>query len=259
MVLQVSLVPLVSSQGQNFMCFCWKDCIIAYPSKWATTENSSFSAICPNSPFDKEIIEETVIGHFNDMRYRLLKGLQLNGPWQGKDKWTSETQGYGKKLPKGKTMNELVWSCDFEKEAKAALNPKCTNDQPKAPNGKTGLFYKMDIDWDVPEITSAAWAWMEEIEKSAVRDNAISNKAVTFKDAALRQYLNLMRPSITKIGCAEVLCKEKGVNKYRAFCLTDQAPLKDNEVVYEAGKGGCDKGETCPKGLTCKKGLCAKP
>ncbi|RCN39004.1 hypothetical protein ANCCAN_15097, partial [Ancylostoma caninum] len=102
---------------------------------------SFFLEICSKSTFDKDIIEENVLGHINDQRYRLLRGLQQNGPWQGRDKWTNKTQGYGKALPKGKTMNELKWSCDLEKEAKTALNPKCTSDQPKAPSGKTGLFY----------------------------------------------------------------------------------------------------------------------
>lgn len=39
--------------------------------------------------------------------------------------------------------------------------------------------FSMDIDWDVPEITSAAFAWMGKIEESAVSDHAISDKAVT--------------------------------------------------------------------------------
>ncbi|KAL6732268.1 hypothetical protein Aduo_003044 [Ancylostoma duodenale] len=229
MILQVALLPLALSQE-----------------------------LCPNSTFDKETIEEFVVGHINDQRYKLLRGLQLNGPWQGKDKWTAETQGYGKKLPTGKTMNKLEWSCNLEKRAKAALDPKCTDVEPNDPQGKTGLFYKMDIDWGVPELTSAAWAWMEQIEKFAVSDDAISDKQVTFKDHALREYLNLMRPSTKRIGCAEALCVENGVNKYRAFCITDKEPLKDNGVVYKAGNGGCDKGEKCPKGLTCEIGMCAK-
>ncbi|RCN35181.1 hypothetical protein ANCCAN_18955 [Ancylostoma caninum] len=64
--------------------------------------------ICPNSSFEKEIIDDYVVGHINDQRYAQLKGLVLNGPWQGRDKWTPETQGYGKKLPKAKTMNRMV-------------------------------------------------------------------------------------------------------------------------------------------------------
>ncbi|KAL6732265.1 hypothetical protein Aduo_003042 [Ancylostoma duodenale] len=219
---------------------------------------ASSQELCPDSKFDKEIIDGLVVGHINDLRYRLLSGLQLNGPWQGRDHWTQETQGYGKKLPLGKTMNKLEWNCNLEKKAKAALDPKCTDVEPIAPKGKTGLFYKMDIDWGEPELTSAAWAWMEQIEKFTVSDNAISNKQVIFKDHNLREYLNLMRPSITKIGCAEALCVENGVNKYRAFCLTDKEPLKDNDVVYKAGKGGCDKGQKCPNGYTCERGLCAK-
>ncbi|EYC12960.1 hypothetical protein Y032_0045g1183 [Ancylostoma ceylanicum] len=68
-----------------------------------------FSDVCPNSSFDQDMIDEYVVGHLNDKRYRLLAGLQLNGPWQGKDQWTSDTQAYGKKLPKGKSMNKLTF------------------------------------------------------------------------------------------------------------------------------------------------------
>ncbi|RCN52746.1 hypothetical protein ANCCAN_01122, partial [Ancylostoma caninum] len=213
--------------------------------------------LCPDSPFDKDTIETYIVGDINDKRYRILKGLQLNGPWQGEDKWTSETQGYGKKLPMGKTMNEVEYDCPLEKEAKAALNPNCTYDIPNAPAGKTGIFYSKDIDYDVPEITSAVSEWMEEIENFAVSDIAISDKEVTFKDNALREYLSLMRPSITKIGCAEVLCKDNGMNKYRAFCLTDQPALKADDVVYEAGKGGCDEGEKCQQGKCDTFGMCS--
>ncbi|EPB69044.1 hypothetical protein ANCCEY_11861 [Ancylostoma ceylanicum] len=213
--------------------------------------------ICPNSPFEKEYIDDYVVGKINDERYALLAGLTLNGPWQGRDKWTPETQGYGKKLPKGKTMNNLVYSCELEKEADAALNHTCSYNEPNAPAGKTGIFYSMDIDWDVPEMMSAAWAWMEEIEHFAVSDHAISDKAVTFHDLAIRQYLNLMRSNITKIGCAEALCKENGLNKYRAYCLIDQPPLKIGDIIYEAGSGGCDKGEHCPQGTKCGQfGMC---
>ncbi|EYC12883.1 hypothetical protein Y032_0045g1139 [Ancylostoma ceylanicum] len=85
MTFQVFLLPVTSSQTQ-----------------------AQVPKICPDSPFEKEIIDDYVVGHINDRRYALLHGRVLNGPWQGRDKWTPETQGYGKKLPKGKTMNNLV-------------------------------------------------------------------------------------------------------------------------------------------------------
>lgn len=62
--------------------------------------------ICPDSPFEKDIIEHNVVGHINDYRFLLLRGLQPNGPWNGK--------GYGKQLPKGRTMNKMVgWNLNL--------------------------------------------------------------------------------------------------------------------------------------------------
>ncbi|RCN23636.1 hypothetical protein ANCCAN_30677, partial [Ancylostoma caninum] len=67
----------------------------------------------------------------------------------------------------------------------------------------------------------------------------------------------LVRPNITQIGCAEITCKEGGLNKYRAYCLVDKPALKRGDVVYEAGNGGCDGGDACPAGFKCNRlGLC---
>ncbi|RCN24121.1 hypothetical protein ANCCAN_30189 [Ancylostoma caninum] len=102
------LLPLALSQGQSLMSFGMEMWYChSVPCSGPQLRNL-FLDLCPNSTFDKDVIDELVLGHINDQRYKLLRGLQLNGPWQGKDKWTSETQGYGKKLPKGKTMNKLV-------------------------------------------------------------------------------------------------------------------------------------------------------
>ncbi|EYC12966.1 hypothetical protein Y032_0045g1187 [Ancylostoma ceylanicum] len=145
-------------------------------------------------------------------------------------------------------MRFSVWDCDLEKKAKAALGPTCRDDEPKAPKGKTGLFCSINITDIEPELTSAVWVWTEQIDKFTVSDDAISDKKVVYKNHDLREYLNvsylpmpliltsfirinykdssglfqLMRHSITKIGCAEVLCPGKDLNKYRAFCLTDK-------------------------------------
>ncbi|EYC12972.1 hypothetical protein Y032_0045g1192 [Ancylostoma ceylanicum] len=155
-----------------------------------------------------------------------------------------------------------AWDCNLEKEAKALLGSTCRDDEPKAPKGRTGVFSRIDIQGIEPELMSAVWDdWMKQIEKFAVSDDAISDEKVVYKDhnKNLREYLNLMRHSTTKIGCADVLCLGKDLNKYRAFCLTDKKPLKDNDVVYNAGKGGCQHGNKCPQGTTCVRGLCAQP
>ncbi|EYC12949.1 hypothetical protein Y032_0045g1175 [Ancylostoma ceylanicum] len=82
--------------------------MLQHSSQPTTIKRCLFSDVCPNSSFEQEYIDDYIVGKINDERYGLLAGLTLNGPWQGKDKWTPETQGYGKKLPKGRRMYQLV-------------------------------------------------------------------------------------------------------------------------------------------------------
>ncbi|EYC12905.1 hypothetical protein Y032_0045g1150 [Ancylostoma ceylanicum] len=113
----------------------------------------------------------------------------------------------------------------------------------------------MDIDWDEPDILTAMDSWTNEINEFAMQQ--VGTDKVIYRDPVVRNWLNLIRPDITKIGCAEITCVENGLNKYRAYCLVDKAPLKLGDVVYEVGKGGCKNGEKCPSGFKCDRhGFC---
>ncbi|EYC12898.1 hypothetical protein Y032_0045g1145 [Ancylostoma ceylanicum] len=87
--------------------------------------------LCPTmGKMDKYIIEDNVVRNLNrNARYLVLSGKQNNGP-------------NGQMLPKAKYMNNLRWACKLEKQAITLLGTKCGYDEPKAPNGTTGVFFK---------------------------------------------------------------------------------------------------------------------
>ncbi|KAK6730219.1 hypothetical protein RB195_006964 [Necator americanus] len=172
----------------------------------------------------------------------LLRGFEPNGQWNG--------TGYGKDLPLPKTMNKVEYNCNLEKKAFALLDQSCSTKAPTGPDGTTALFFHIDVDFDGPELFSAVWDWAKQINKFAVSDVAITNKQVVYKDQDrnLYEYLNLMRAVTSKIGCADITCKDGDLRKYRAVCLLNRNPLTNGAVVYKAGSGGCNKGETCQSG-----------
>ncbi|KIH62813.1 SCP-like protein [Ancylostoma duodenale] len=192
---------------------------------------------------DKNVIEEYIVRNMNrNARYLLLSGKQNNGPG-------------GPMFPKGKYMNNVRWACKLEKQAIAALGTKCGYDEPKAPAGMSGMFFNLDIDWDEPDIYTAMHSWANEINEFAMQN--VGKTDVKYDNPQVRNWVNLVRPDITKIGCADITCVENGLNKYRAYCLVDKPPLNLGQVMYEAGNGGCKYGESCAAGFKCDKyGFC---
>ncbi|KAK6726237.1 hypothetical protein RB195_004513 [Necator americanus] len=212
--------------------------------------NTPVKPLCKGGTYDEEYIHDYVVQSINDHRYTLLRGTELNGPWNGK--------GYGKKFPRAKTMNKLEYSCNLEKKAFALLDKSCSTNTPTGPNGTAALFYHNDVDFDDPELYSAIWDWSEQIREFAVSDDAITKKQVVYKDKDrnLYEYLTFMRAAISKIGCADITCRDGDLRKYRAVCLVNRDPLKDGDVVFKAGLGGCKNGETCRNGVCDEFGLC---
>ncbi|KAL6732280.1 hypothetical protein Aduo_003054 [Ancylostoma duodenale] len=169
---------------------------------------------------DKNVIEEYIVRNMNrNARYLLLSGNQNNGPG-------------GPKFPKAKYMNNVRWA-----------------------SGMSGMFFNLDIDWDEPDIYTAMHSWANEINEFAMQN--VGKTDVKYDNPQVRNWVNLVRPDITKIGCAEITCVENGINKFRAYCLVDKPPLSLGQVMYEAGNGGCKYGESCAAGFKCDKyGFC---
>ncbi|KAK6730220.1 hypothetical protein RB195_006964 [Necator americanus] len=206
--------------------------------------------LCKGGTYDEEYIRVYVVQTINNHRQVLLRGFEPNGQWNG--------TGYGKDLPLPKTMNKVEYNCNLEKKAFALLDQSCSTKAPTGPDGTTALFFHIDVDFDGPELFSAVWDWAKQINKFAVSDVAITNKQVVYKDQDrnLYEYLNLMRAVTSKIGCADITCKDGDLRKYRAVCLLNRNPLTNGAVVYKAGSGGCNKGETCQSGVCDQYGFC---
>ncbi|KHJ92810.1 hypothetical protein OESDEN_07292 [Oesophagostomum dentatum] len=124
----------------------------------------------------------------------------------------------------------------------------------------TRAFFRWDSNLTEPELVSVMYEWMNQIKNHAVTYNE-SEQVIRYqeKDAAnLKEYLNLVRWDATEIGCASVNKTENGQHKLRAYCLIDKPALKENDVVYSVGDGGCPK-DLCPAGFTCSFfGMCKK-
>ncbi|KAK6727163.1 hypothetical protein RB195_005089 [Necator americanus] len=213
-------------------------------------EDTTPKTLCKGGTYNEEYIRDYVVQPINNHRYALLRGSEPNGPWNG--------TAYGKKFPLPMTMNRLEYDCSLEEKAFALLAGCCSKDTPASPTGTTALTYRIDLDYDDPELFLAVWGWTNQINKFAVSDNAIADKRVVFKnnDRDLYDYLHLMRAVSSKIGCADISCSRGDVRIYRAICLLNKNPLADGGVVYNVGLGGCAKGGTCQEGVCDQFGFC---
>ncbi|CAJ0595448.1 unnamed protein product [Cylicocyclus nassatus] len=216
-----------------------------------------YPPLCPNGKMDEYTIDDFIVRNLNvNYRLQLLKGVEK----------------IGTTMPKGKVMKALQWDCDLEQAAINALPANCPEDKPVALANKTGIFYSLNIGIQ-PDILTAMDFWTSEKKKVSVN---VDGTAVRYVNSSVTNYLNLMRSTASKIGCAEHTCKEGDLYKFRAYCITNaplahnisvhvktenrlnsSSPLQNNDVMYEVGNGGCLKGDNCPTGSNCVTfGLC---
>ncbi|VDM75438.1 unnamed protein product, partial [Strongylus vulgaris] len=104
--------------------------------------------------------------------------------------------------------------------------------------------------------------WLGAIHTNALNQTALENDTVIYQgDEAIESYANLVRWNATKIGCAWIKCPNKCIphgDVYTAYCLTNQQPLKEGDIIYEKGLGGCSNETDCPEPYKCDaiSGLC---
>ncbi|RCN44956.1 hypothetical protein ANCCAN_09060 [Ancylostoma caninum] len=158
----------------------------------------------------------------------------------------------------------LEWSCNLEEKAIAALSTmKCPTqcptyspsdkDGPSAiPNGTTGFFDCQDVKKGYEPMGN----WLSEMDKNGIDQDPDPNVRVMY-GGKNRNYCNLIRYDAYRIGCAEKECDKTKLT----FCLTNQPPLQEKDVVYYAGNGACPTGMcySTTGGCNFESGLCFPP
>ncbi|KAK6028463.1 hypothetical protein OSTOST_05491, partial [Ostertagia ostertagi] len=73
-------------------------------------------------------------------------------------------------------------------------------------------------------------------------------------------FLNMIRASITAVGCSTLSCPSGDCYIAVVSCLFNRAPLSCGDPVYHFGGGGCESGSNCTtySNSTCNGGLCYK-
>ncbi|EYC17580.1 hypothetical protein Y032_0030g2150 [Ancylostoma ceylanicum] len=141
---------------------------------------------------------DAFVNELNQRRRLMVEGLQKNG-------------NTGKNLPTGENVAEVEWSCDLEKKAIDALNP-CPTESPSAPNGTTGFFDNQDNGKNVDPMD----LWLSEINNTSIVLHKHPEAPVRC-NGTNRNYCNLVRYDVSRIGCAEKQCN----GKTSTFCLVN--------------------------------------
>ncbi|EYC17624.1 hypothetical protein Y032_0030g2178 [Ancylostoma ceylanicum] len=195
----------------------------------------------PMDSLDAFVIE------LNRRRRLMADGWQQNGP---------RGNVY---LPKGENLMEMEWSCGLEEKAIAALNTSecntsCPAKRPNAPNGTTGFFDCQNVSSGYDPMGGS---WLRGIYSTSIKTKPGAPVMASMCEDGNRDYCNLVRYNVHRIGCAET----QSVEKKCVFCLTDKPPLQDGDTVYNVGGGSCPKGK-CHKpthGCDPETGLCFEP
>ncbi|CAJ0600874.1 unnamed protein product [Cylicocyclus nassatus] len=170
---------------------------------------------CDGGSMESSDVNE-ILNRINEMRSSVIQGNQKNG--QGQEK-----------LPAGKYMTQINWSCDLEKEAMGGTNADCSD--PTAPSGKSG-FYKKDSEDTFISASYYVENWLRRIEDFPLTD--YKDGAVKYSGAiSTKEFANLINPEATEIGCAFGSCSDSGDSMFTVYCLTNKDPLA---CSYDRGK-----------------------
>ncbi|CAJ0601075.1 unnamed protein product [Cylicocyclus nassatus] len=183
---------------------------------------------CANGALDEDYIQ-LVLTPINAAREKLQNGKEKNGP-------------DGDYLPEARYMETLKWSCDLEERAISVLGVKYCPDNPeqidkvdsaKRSHGKAEILH---FNWDLDYGTGSRMAEMLEsfylpaLSKEEYQLD-VSSDGIRFSggDERLAGYADLMRANTTEIGCA----KEECGKFIKTYCITNQPPIKNGEIIYE--------------------------
>ncbi|EYC17674.1 hypothetical protein Y032_0030g2207 [Ancylostoma ceylanicum] len=140
------------------------------------------------------------------------------------------------------------WSSELEQKAIDAVKGKYS--APNPPDITPLLHQENEDDSDPLDF------WLSEIKQTEIELHKNPEAPVKYAGKNTN-YCSLVRYDASHIGCAETKCN----GKKTTFCLTDQPPLQDGDVVYYWGKGACPTGKCRPPSYGCSNatGLCYIP
>ncbi|CAJ0602124.1 unnamed protein product [Cylicocyclus nassatus] len=192
--------------------------------------SASSEAYCPDGQLEKSIID-SILDLINDKRSTLAKGKLDDG-----------SSPAAVKFPKAKAMNKLEWGCNLEEKAIQKLGLDCAISTAPAVNNKAVLFYADDDKFGLPPSFAVA-NWLKEHRAAAFTGLSAGATDVKRPATGFDNFANLMNEKTTKIGCAELICKNG--KKRPLLCLTNKPLIAKDEVIYtvDATKAcsGCNK------------------
>ncbi|KHJ89835.1 SCP-like protein [Oesophagostomum dentatum] len=150
---------------------------------------------------------EVILSTINNVRAKVLKGEQRNGL-------------SGTFLPQARSMPNLTWDCEAEKEATKVLIFSCNGTGTPAGNPTPSLVFVDSKSMHIAKVLNFHLdeAEFEELTK-ADGDNVIYNN-----EPDLLVFASMVREGTTKVGCSKVACEYMpGSVAYSYACVTDQS------------------------------------
>ncbi|RCN52287.1 SCP-like protein, partial [Ancylostoma caninum] len=199
------------------------------------------AAYCPGGIAERAEVEK-IIELVNARRTALVEGKQKNGLT-------------GNNLPPAKGMTKISWSCELEEATQNNLFGKgCLKDPPGDAKGRAEILDSGLITSSNQNLVSSIQQVLASIDRTPIPwSGAPTLNYVSFVND---RYPNLMRSTTTELGCVFLTCSTGTDKQYTSYCLTNNRPLANDEVIYEVGTGVCSG---CPQGTFCEvdSKLCA--
>ncbi|CAJ0602188.1 unnamed protein product [Cylicocyclus nassatus] len=204
--------------------------------------SASSEAYCPDGKLEKSITDD-ILDLINKQRSTLARGKLDDGT--------------AAKYPKADAMNKLEWGCNLEEKAIQKLGIDCTRTTtPEPVTDKSGSTTKAALYHDgldklgVPP-SSVVYQWLLEHKAAAQATDPGSTQVIRASgDTSFEHFADLMNEKTTKIGCAELICKN---GRRPLLCLTNQPPIDNtgSGVIYTINAtkacSGCKKNRPCNK------------
>ncbi|EYC02564.1 hypothetical protein Y032_0099g3183 [Ancylostoma ceylanicum] len=132
-----------------------------------------------------------VLDPIGDLRWRLVRGKQQNGPG-------------GAKMPRPLEMREVMWKCHLEKEAIALVGGRCLETVPATPANRTELVLRL-TGGKHHSYDSVMSVWTKELDRTPMKESAIGPDNVKYDgQVRLWDYANWEKSSPSTLMCCVI-------------------------------------------------------